>query len=210
MASIGAGKIGRAAVLRSAALAGILVMGWSANDAVASVYMTTGGLTSQPIGHYEFCIANPGECNIRPRDLRPAHLTRTAWNTIVGVNDRVNGAVKPMSDYEVYGKDEVWAYPDKGVGDCEDYVLEKRRELARAGFSLADLLITVVRKPDGEGHAVLTVRTDKGDYILDNLSDHVKLWTHTPYRYLKRQAEDNTGHWVSIRSGDNMLVSSVK
>jgi predicted transglutaminase-like cysteine proteinase len=210
MVSIGAGKVGRAAVLRSAALAGILAMGWSANDAVASVYMATGGLTSQPIGHYDFCKANPDECDIHPRDLRPAHLTRAAWDTIVGVNDHVNTTVKPMSDYEIYGKDEVWAYPDKGVGDCEDYVLEKRRELARAGFSLADLLITVVRKPDGEGHAVLTVRTDKGDYILDNLSDHVKLWTHTPYRYLKRQAEDNTGHWVSIRSGDNMLVSSVK
>ncbi len=197
-------------MLRSAVLVGILVMGWSANDAAAGAYMTTGGLTSQPIGHYDFCKANPDECNIHPRDLRPAKLTRAAWSAMVGVNDHVNTTVKPMSDYEIYGKDEVWAYPDKGVGDCEDYVLEKRRELAHAGFSLADLLITVVRKPDGEGHAVLTVRTDKGDYILDNLSDKVKLWTHTPYRYLKRQAEDDTGRWVSIRSGDNMMVSAVK
>jgi predicted transglutaminase-like cysteine proteinase len=204
------GKVGGRAVLRSAVLVGILAMGWGANDAVASAYMATGGLTSQPIGHYEFCKANPGECNIHPRDLRPAHLTKAAWNAIVDVNDHVNSAVKPMSDLDVYGKDEVWAYPDRGVGDCEDYVLEKRRDLARAGFSLADLLITVVRKPDGEGHAVLTVRTDKGDFILDNLSQEVKLWTRTPYRYLKRQAEDNTGHWVSIRSGDSMLVSAVK
>ena len=82
-----------------------------------------------------------------------------------------------MSDYDIYGKDEVWAYPDKGVGDCEDYVLEKRRELNRLGMSLADLLITVVRKPDGEGHAVLTVRTDKGDYVLDNLTDKVRRGT---------------------------------
>ncbi|MGN6683782.1 MAG: transglutaminase-like cysteine peptidase [Devosia sp.] len=210
MVSIRAGKVGKGAVLRSAVMVGVLAMGWGANDAVASGYMVTGGLTSQPIGHYEFCKANPAECSIHPQDLRPAQLTRATWDMIVGVNDRVNAAVKPMSDYDIYGKDEVWAYPDKGVGDCEDYVLEKRRDLARAGFSLADLLITVVRKPDGEGHAVLTVRTDKGDYILDNLSDKVKLWTHTPYRYLKRQAEDDTGHWVSIRSGDNMLVSAVK
>jgi predicted transglutaminase-like cysteine proteinase len=203
-------KVGGGAVLRSAVLVGMLAMGWGANNAVASSYMTTGGLTSQPIGHYEFCKANPGECSIRPSDLRPAHMTKAAWSRIVAVNDRVNSAVKPMSDEDVYGKDEVWAYPVAGVGDCEDYVLEKRRDLARAGFSLADLLITVVRKPDGEGHAVLTVRTDEGDFILDNLSDKVKLWTRTPYRYLKRQAEDNTGHWVSIRSGDNMLVSAVK
>ena len=78
--------------------------------------------------------------------------------------------IKPMNDIDIYGKDEVWAYPD-GVGDCEDYVLEKRRDLMRQGLSLANLLITVVRKPDGEGHAVLTVRTDKGDFVLDNLTD---------------------------------------
>ena len=60
-----------------------------------------------------------------------------------------------------------------GAGDCEDYVLEKRRELMHKGLSASDLLITVVRKPDGEGHAMLTVRTDKGDFVLDNLTDAV-------------------------------------
>ena len=210
MGRMTAGKVGGGAVLRSAVLVGILAMGWGANDAVASAYMATGGLTSQPIGHYEFCKINPGECNIRPRDLRPAHLTRAAWNMIVDVNDRVNSAVKPMSDMEIYGKDEVWAYPDSGVGDCEDYVLEKRRRLNRLGMSLADLLITVVRKPDGEGHAVLTVRTDKGDYILDNLTDKVRSWDQTGYRFLKRQAIDNTGRWVSIRDSQQILVGSVQ
>jgi predicted transglutaminase-like cysteine proteinase len=129
---------------------------------------------------------------------------------LVEVTASVNAAVKPMSDLEHYGKDEVWAYPDDGLGDCEDYVLEKRRRLGRMGVSLADLLVTVVRKPDGEGHAVLTVRTDKGDYVLDNLSDKVRLWDQTPYRYLKRQATDNTGRWVSIRGGQPVLVGSVQ
>ena len=62
-------------------------------------------------------------------------------------------------------------------------MLEKRRDLMLKGISLADLLITVVRKPDGEGHAVLTVRTDQGDYVLDNLNDAVKPWEATGYRY---------------------------
>ena len=97
-----------------------------------------------------------------------------------------------MNDFDIYGKDEVWAYP-RGAGDCEDYVLEKRRDLMRKGISLADLLITVVRKPDGEGHAVLTVRTDEGDYVLDNLNDAVKPWEETGYRYLKRQSTTHTG-----------------
>ncbi len=89
-------------------------------------------------------------------------------------------------------------------------LLEKRRELGRMGVSLANLLITVVRKPDGEGHAVLTVRTDKGDYVLDNLNDKVEAWDQTGYRFLKRQAIDNTGRWVSIRGGQQVLVGAVQ
>jgi predicted transglutaminase-like cysteine proteinase len=122
----------------------------------------------------------------------------------------VNAAVKPMNDIDIYGKDEVWAYPDKGVGDCEDYVLEKRRMLNGMGVPLSNLLITVVRKPDGEGHAVLTVRTTKGDFVLDNLNDKVRSWDQTGYRFLKRQAIDNTGRWVSIRDDQQVLVGSVE
>ncbi|MGN6144185.1 MAG: transglutaminase-like cysteine peptidase [Mesorhizobium sp.] len=196
--------------LLATAAAALATAGWAGGVASAAGGMATGGLTSQPIGHYEFCKANPGECSIRPSDLSPARMTTALWRQLGSVNAAVNAAVKPMSDLEIYGKDEVWAYPDKGVGDCEDYVLEKRRRLNRLGMSLADLLITVVRKPDGEGHAVLTVRTDKGDYILDNLTDKVRAWDQTGYRYLKRQAINNTGRWVSIRDGQQVLVGSVQ
>jgi len=196
--------------LFATAAVGLAVAGWAGEAASAAGAMTTGGLTSQPIGHYEFCKANPGECSIRPANLAPARMTNALWRQLGSVNSTVNAAVKPMSDLEIYGKDEVWAYPDNGVGDCEDYVLEKRRRLNRLGFSLADLLITVVRKPDGEGHAVLTVRTDKGDYVLDNLTDKVKSWDQTGYRYLKRQSLENTGRWVSIRDGQQVLVGSVQ
>ncbi|TGV63562.1 hypothetical protein EN803_35530, partial [Mesorhizobium sp. M2D.F.Ca.ET.160.01.1.1] len=53
------------------------------------------------------------------------------WRKLVNVSAKVNAAVKPLSDLDHYGKDEVWAYPDDGYGDCEDYVLEKRRQLYR-------------------------------------------------------------------------------
>ncbi|MBZ9675204.1 transglutaminase-like cysteine peptidase [Mesorhizobium sp. ES1-1] len=187
----------------------VMAAGWAA-PALAAGAMATGGLTSQPIGHYDFCKLNPGECSIRPADLAPAMMSDGLMSKLVSVTVKVNAAVKPMSDLDIYGKDEVWAYPDNGVGDCEDYVLEKRRDLSRMGVSLADLLITVVRKPDGEGHAVLTVRTDKGDYVLDNLTDRVKAWDQTGYRFLKRQAIDNTGRWVSIRGGQQILVGAVR
>lgn len=199
-----------ARVLRLCAAAGLAISAHWAVPAWAAGAMTTGGLTSQPIGHYDFCKIHPAECSIRPTDLAPARMTDAFWRKLTTVTVKVNAAVKPMSDLDHYGKDEVWAYPDDGYGDCEDYVLEKRRELSNMGISLADLLITVVRKPDGEGHSVLTVRTDKGDYILDNLNDKVKAWDTTGYRYLKRQAIDNTGRWVSIRDGQQVLVGAVQ
>ncbi|MER8466945.1 transglutaminase-like cysteine peptidase [Mesorhizobium sp. M1396] len=196
--------------LRACAAAGLAVTGGWIAPALAAGAMATGGLTSQPIGHYDFCKLHPSECSIRPSNLAPAPMTDGLMRKLLNVTARVNAAVKPMSDMDIYGKDEVWAYPDKDVGDCEDYVLEKRRQLSRMSISLADLLITVVRKPDGEGHAVLTVRTDKGDYVLDNLTDKVKAWDATGYRFLKRQAIDNTGRWVSIRGGQQVLVGAVQ
>ena len=191
----------------SQAVAAVALM--SATQAGASEPMTTGGITSQPIGHYEFCKANPMECVIRMRDRGPHPMTDAVWDRLVAVNVAVNAAIRPMNDFDIYGKDEVWAYPD-GVGDCEDYVLEKRRTLNEGGISLSNLLITVVRKPDGEGHAILTVRTSEGDFILDNLTDSVRDWDETSYSFLKRQASNHTGHWVTIRTGQAPLVGSVE
>ncbi|MGB3500516.1 MAG: transglutaminase-like cysteine peptidase [Mesorhizobium sp.] len=191
----------------SLALAGAIAPLMLAGAAYAG--MATGGLTSQPIGHYDFCKRYPAECAIRSADRGPETMTGTKWKAITRVNASVNNAVKPMSDLEIYGKDEYWAYPDQ-VGDCEDYVLLKRKLLARQGISISNLLITVVRKADGEGHAVLTVRTDKGDFILDNLADKVKQWNETPYRFLKRQSSEHTGRWVTIRGDASPLVGSVK
>lgn len=53
----------------------------------------------------------------------------------------------------------------------------------------------MVLQPNGEGHAV-TVRTDHGDFILDNMRNKVMLWSETEYTYLKRQSSDDPGRWV--------------
>lgn len=121
---------------------------------------------------------------------------------------KINTAVKPVSDLELYGVDEYWTYPTD-AGDCEDYVLEKRRILMREGVSPSNLLITVLRRPSGEGHAVLTVRTNIGDLILDNLNDKVKNWDETEYNFLKRQSTSHTGRWVTIHEGDAPLVGAL-
>jgi predicted transglutaminase-like cysteine proteinase len=58
--------------------------------------------------------------------------------------------------------------------------------------------VTVVRDKDGDGHAVLTVRTDKGDYVLDNQIEKILLWSDTGYRFVKRQSQSNPNVWVSL------------
>ena len=173
-----------------------------------SRFMVTGAITSQPIGHYEFCQSHRDECSIVSTNTASARVTAFGWDVIKEVNAEVNRRILPMTDQDIYGRDEVWAYPTD-VGDCEDFVLEKRRELMKRGFAPSTLLITVVRKPDGEGHAVLTVRTMDGDYILDNLDERVRLWSETPYRFMKRQASDNTGRWVKVENSSDVLVGAV-
>lgn len=171
--------------------------------------MKTGGLTSQPIGHYEFCRTYRDECRHKRGSYRPITIDRQVWADILDVNATVNMIIEPMSDLEIYGREEVWTFPDV-AGDCEDYVLLKRQMLINKGLPPSGLLITVVRKPDGEGHAVLTVRTDRGDFVLDNLRTDVRLWTDTEYTFLKRQSERHAGHWVSIEMPDQVVVGSVQ
>lgn len=172
--------------------------------------MTTGSVTSQPIGHYEFCRLHRDECSIKSKPAALPRLTPHGWDVVRGINQTVNSTIIPVTDAEAYGREEVWAYP-VDAGDCEDFVLLKRKKLMEAGFSATDLLITVVRKPDGEGHAVLTLRSAQGDFILDNLNDQVELWTQTPYTYLKRQASFDTGRWVTIENGTtDVMVGALK
>jgi predicted transglutaminase-like cysteine proteinase len=171
--------------------------------------MHTGGRTTQPVGHYELCRHEPAECRQTTPKQPPVQLTRKLWAAMVDVNNAVNTMITPETDIEIWGKEEVWSYPDR-VGDCEDYVLEKRRELMRMGVPTGNLLITVVRQPNGDGHAVLTVHTSNGDYILDNLEPRILAWQDTDYTFLKRQSVRSSGTWVAIDDDRNVLVGSLK
>ena len=166
------------------------------------------GKANPPIGHYDFCRIYASECQAATYDRGPLTLTEDKWKTILDVNYTVNTSIEPLTDQEIYGVEERWAYP-RTVGDCEDFVLLKRKMLISMGFDPADLLITVVLQPNGEGHAVLSVRTDHGDFILDNMRNKVMLWSDTEYTFLKRQASDNAGRWVKLQDGRTTAVGSV-
>lgn len=197
---------GRTKQIALALLASMLM---PAGGMASGLSMQTGRLTSQPIGHYEFCKQFSSECKPVKGSGAAPKVTDHGWDVIREINRAVNFSVMPKTDLELFGKEEVWTYPDV-AGDCEDYVLLKRHMLVERGFSAADTLITVVRKPDGEGHAVLTLRTSEGDFVLDNLVDDVKNWRDTPYSYLKRQASNNSGRWVTIENGSDVLVGALK
>lgn len=153
-----------------------------------------------------FCKQLPQECSIRSGIQAAPKLTRKRWDELLRVNNHANIAIAPVTDNEFYGVEEHWTYPTS-YGDCEDYVLLKRHLLMQMGWPASSLLITVVKQPNGEGHAVLTVRTDRADYVLDNLETKILQWNKTPYQYLKRQSTRHTGRWTSI-SDDRALVAN--
>jgi len=162
------------------------------------LHVAVGDATRPPIGWVEFCAEHPRECTVTASAARDVVLTSRAWKDIVRVNKLVNETIKPMTDLEHWGVVEKWSYPDDGYGDCEDYVLLKQRMLIQAGWPRAALLITVVRDARGDGHAVLTVKTDQGDYILDNQAEQIMLWSDSGYRFVKRQSQTDPNVWVSL------------
>jgi predicted transglutaminase-like cysteine proteinase len=164
-------------------------------------FMKSFGDTLPPVGYVTFCREHETECRPGRRFSDRAQLSAAKFRELNEVNSSVNQAVAPITDLELYGKVEVWTYP-ASKGDCEDYVLLKRRILIERGWPESTLLITVVRDENNEGHAVLTVRTDKGDFILDNKQRDVMAWADTPYTFIKRQSERNPLVWISLLPPD--------
>jgi predicted transglutaminase-like cysteine proteinase len=172
-------------------------------------FMTSFGDTLPPIGYVTFCRDHQAECRPGTRFADRIQLTAAKFRDIEDVNSAVNTSVAPITDLELYGKAEVWSYPNGNRGDCEDYVLLKRRMLIARGFPESTLLITVVRDENNEGHAVLTVRTDKGDFILDNKRRDVMSWADTPYTFVKRQSEKNPLVWISLLPPDTVPQTAI-
>ncbi|HKS64062.1 MAG TPA: transglutaminase-like cysteine peptidase [Xanthobacteraceae bacterium] len=162
------------------------------------LFVSTGAATRAPVGWVEFCAERPTECKQTTSAPRDVVLTSKSWTDLVRINAWVNEHVKPMTDMDHWGVVEKWSYPDDGYGDCEDYALLKRRMLVEAGWPREALLMTVVRERNGNGHAVLTVKTDKGEFVLDNQEERILLWSETSYRFVKRQSQTDPNRWVSL------------
>lgn len=176
-------------------------------DFTNPAFARVAGQTSIPVGHAEFCKSHRAECGPNRNAIDATSLSKGLWAELVQVNNAVNAAVIPVSDQEYYHVAEYWAYPD-GYGDCEDIALAKRRALIENGWNPSTLLLAVVREGNGNGHAVLMVRTDRGDLILDNQDGRILLWNETPYQYLKRQSQAHAGQWVDFVDNHLQIVAS--
>ncbi|WP_127143209.1 transglutaminase-like cysteine peptidase [Pelagibacterium montanilacus] len=180
------------------ALTGMTTLAMAQDHYGHPAFASVAGPTSVPIGHHEYCQRRSGDCQAFHTPGDRVNLTDAKWADLQAVNNHYNVTVTPASDQDLYGAPEFWTYPVNGYGDCEDIVIGKRAALIERGWDASNLLITVVSQPDGEGHAVLMVRTDRGDLVLDNQDSLIKIWTDTPYTYLKRQSQTHAGQWVDI------------
>jgi len=168
--------------------------------------MPTAGWANPPIGYLSFCRSFPAECR-RQGETDAVELSENLWTVLVAVNRVINKQIAPVTDLEIYHIEEYWTLPTDR-GDCEDYVLLKRQALIRQGWPSGALLVTVVFDEVGDGHAVLIARTDRGDFVLDNKVDAIKLWSQTPYRYVKRQSISNPDRWVAINDARRSVGST--
>jgi predicted transglutaminase-like cysteine proteinase len=155
----------------------------------------------------KLCERLPSECEVDTTEPAAVTLTAKTWQAIVSVNRRVNTTVKPLTDQDHWGVPDSWDFPADGAGDCEDYQLLKRKLLVEAGLPRRALRMTVVIDEKREGHAVMMVRTNRGDFMLDNKTNAVLPWHDTGYVYVKRESQDGAG-WVSLGGVTSPLVTA--
>lgn len=169
-----------------------------ANGLTDLAHLHAGQAALPPIGWGQFCNANPGDCVPQRTVRQNVALTDARWAELVEINLRFNKTIEPVTDFDQFGVVERWTYATTGRGDCEDYVLEKRRELLRRGWPLSSLLVTVVIDREGGGHAVLTVVTDRGELVLDNQIDKILPWSRSGLTFIKRQSPTNQNDWQDL------------
>ncbi|MEZ5926455.1 MAG: transglutaminase-like cysteine peptidase [Hyphomicrobiaceae bacterium] len=191
---------GFAAAMSSPALAG--------SSSSLSSFMRVYARSEPPSGFVAFCNRSPDDCRSMNDSSDRVILTDERWHDLIEVNQVVNRTVKPVSDFDLYGITEYWTLP-QASGDCEDYVLLKQRLLTERGWPQGSVLITVVRDEAGQGHAVMTARTSRGDFILDNRYEAVKLWHQTGYDFVKRQSYIKPTIWMSLAPANRLAQPPV-
>ncbi|KQS80554.1 hypothetical protein ASG25_02935 [Rhizobium sp. Leaf384] len=155
-----------------------------------------------PIAFLMFCKHYAAQCTA-DGDASKVTMTADVYAQMVAVNKAVNRKIVP--DAAKGGMD--WSLETR-VGNCNDYAIQKRDALHAIGFPMAALSLIVAITPNGQGHLILSVRTDRGDFILDNLASRVMPWAETPHKLLKRQSADHLMQWVMIEQNTEVAAAN--
>ena len=143
-----------------------------------------------PLAYLEFCNKNRREC--KAGGASSVSYNKKLLDTLYAVNRDVNQRIRYRAE-----KGDTWSINTR-VGDCEDYALTKRSELIRAGVDASALRVAVVKTRQGIAHAVLVVKTSRGDLVLDNRRSSIRTRQKTGYVY-EKMASSNPRVWVSMR-----------
>lgn len=157
---------------------------------------------------YAACDAGSAKC---PAQLRDWRTKLGQWRNLaskaklIQVNRFANAAILYTDDRQAFHAADYWATPAqslKGRGDCEDYALLKYASLRALGFSEDQLRIVVVKDlRAGIGHAILSVKSDGGIFILDNQDNRV-LRHDSVLRYAPIYSVNAKGRWINIATRD--------
>lgn len=141
----------------------------------------------------DYCLRHPDHCDLSgpTRVVHAPGLLAMLDDVNAAANRRVDCSV---TDSDLYGQEEYWAYPEGRFGDCEDIALFKREELVHLGLPRGALTLALVHhRVTMTPHAVLLVETTAGTYLLDTLSDPALPWHEAPYNFEARERPD--GRW---------------
>ncbi len=143
--------------------------------------MSTGKLIQAPAAWFAL-LRNHPELDPAEAQLAPLKLTAGRAALLIKVNKEINKAIKFRDD-----EGDIWQVGN-GEGDCEDYAIRKLMTLIQDhGFPRGALTLAACKQARGKGHAVLLVHSDKGVYVLDNLTYRVTPWHKLPYEWIARE-----------------------
>ena len=155
--------------------------------------MVTGAAVAPPAGFIGYCVLNLVDCTSKHQSPAVVILTDERDRQLEDVQWSVNHSIRPRENPQ-----HTWQMPTNGAGDCNTYVLVKRRQLMTLGWPENTLLMADAWTETHEGHLVLVARTTAGDLVLDNRVDKVVDWKRLPYEWIARQSVDNPAIWVAI------------
>ncbi|WP_298906259.1 transglutaminase-like cysteine peptidase [uncultured Aliiroseovarius sp.] len=163
-----------------------------------SDFLKSRGLGAAPPGAQRLCSTYSWAC---ARGSSNGSVTRGQMQVVRAVNAKINRTTRGIEDSQQYGEAERWAMPTSRGGDCEDYALAKKRALIDKGIDPQRLLIATVLDRRRRPHAVLIVRTEDGDMVLDNVTNSIRNWRDTRYVFLRMQDPNRPSRWVNVIAG---------